>query len=498
LTHIAYQRRAVAYELAARFVFYCTIVADAAPITWLAQSGESHDHAVSTILFITGGHMRRPFLLAATLLLFATTAGAQVTVTPQNASGIYKAGDMVQWTLTQPSSTATQYTYSLRKNGLTSIKQGPLEFVAGKAILEATLAEPGAVFLDIREVSGATAPASGAGRGPGGRGPNAGRIMDGALVDPENLRPTLPRPDDFDDWWAKKLEQLATIPPNPQLEKADAGRSNVEYNKITLNTIEGHKIQGQIARPAAEGKYPALLVLQWAGIYALGKGTVTGRAAEGWLAMNIEPHDIKFDGDAAYYQQLNASDLRDYYHQGNDDREKSYFLRMYLSAYRAVEYLASRPDWDGKTIVLTGTSMGGQQSIVTAGLNSKVTAVIVLVPSSCDATGPTIGRAAGFPDWAAQAQQKKDTKILETSRYFDPVIFASRIKCPALVSMGLYDETSPPVGVYSTFNQIQSTQKEVLPLHSGHQDSGGSQRPYNMRADQWLAALVKGAAVPPK
>jgi len=31
-----------------------------------------------------------------------------------------------------------------------------------------------------------------------------------------------------------------------------------------------------------------------AGIYALGKGR-HGRAAEGWLAMNIEPHDIKID-----------------------------------------------------------------------------------------------------------------------------------------------------------------------------------------------------------
>ena len=440
--------------------------------------------------------MGRPLFLAAALLLLSSAAGAQVTLTPQNTTGIYKAGDKVQWTLDLLLATPATFTYNLRKNGVTSIKQGPLQFVDGITTLETILEEPGAVFLDIRYPGGTPATDTRAGRGAGD-GDGGGRIMDGALVDPASLKPTLPCPDDFDDWWAHKIEQLAAIPPNPQLEKADAGRPDVAYDKITLDTLEGHKIQGQIARPAATGKYPALLILQWAGVYALGKGAVTGRAAGGWLAMNIEPHDCKIDGDQAYYQSLVNGELRDYYHQGNDDREKSYFLRMYLSAYRAVEYLASRPDWDGKTLVLTGTSMGGQQALVLAGLNRKVTAVAVLVPSSCDATGPTIGRAAGFPDWAAQAQQKKDTKILETSRYFDPVNFASRIQCPALVSMGLYDETSPPVGVYCAFNQIQNARKEALPLHSGHQDSNGSQRPFNTRADQWLAALVKGEKVPP-
>jgi cephalosporin-C deacetylase-like acetyl esterase len=39
---------------------------------------------------------------------------------------------------------------------------------------------------------------------------------------------------------------------------------------------------------------------------------------------------------------------------------------MYLGDYRAVEYLASLPDWDGKTLVVMGTSMGGQQSLCVA------------------------------------------------------------------------------------------------------------------------------------
>jgi len=44
---------------------------------------------------------------------------------------------------------------------------------------------------------------------------------------------------------------------------------------------------------------------------------------------------------------------------------------MYLRDSRALDSLMTRPDWDGKTIVLMGTSMGGQQSIVLAGLRPE-------------------------------------------------------------------------------------------------------------------------------
>ncbi len=51
---------------------------------------------------------------------------------------------------------------------------------------------------------------------------------------------------------------------------------------------------------------------------------------------------------------------RNYQTIGDTDREQSYFLNMYLRDSRALDYVLNRPDWDGKTIVPTGGSMGGQ------------------------------------------------------------------------------------------------------------------------------------------
>src|SRR5204862_492240 len=113
---------------------------------------------------------------------------------------------------------------------------------------------------------------------------------------------------------------------------------------------------------------------------------------------------------------------------GNTDRETSYFLNMYLRDYRAIDYLTSRPEWDGKTLVLMGTSMGGQQSLCLAGLHPRVTHLIVHVPSGSDFSGPAHGRSASYPNWPTN-----NPAVVETARYFDAVNFAPRIKATALV-----------------------------------------------------------------
>ena len=192
-----------------------------------------------------------------------------------------------------------------------------------------------------------------------------------------------------------------------------------------MDHINGKHVHGQVAKPSRAGKFPGLVIFQWASPpYPLQKEWVTARAAEGWLAVNIEPHDVAPDQPKAYYDAL-PEELKQYQKIGRDDRDQNYFLQMYLADYRAVEYLASRPDWNGKTLIATGISMGGQQSLCVAALNSKVTGVVVHVPAGADSNGPLHGRASGFPNWPAD-----DPKAMRTGLYFDTVNCAPRIRVP--------------------------------------------------------------------
>jgi len=414
--------------------------------------------------------------------LLSPETAAQIALTPLHGTGVYGVGEKVGWeveVLGLGSASVTQARYTLKRNGLTAYQQGVLDLSSGKAVIETSLDSPGAVFLEVR---------TGDGQG--------GRTLAGALVSPERLGPSVPEPNDLDAFWSARIRRLDEVPANAQVEPNASGRPDVEYFTVRMDHTQGTRVYGQLARPARPGQFPALLILQWAGIYPLEKAWVVDRARAGWLALNIEPHDLPGDRPARFYTEAQKT-LGSYFTQGNTDRDKSYFLRMYLSCYRAAEYLTQRSDWDGRTLVVMGASMGGQQAIVTAALHPKVTAMLACVPSGCDVAGPRHGRAAGFPDWAKEASRRGNDSILTVGGYFDPVHFAPRVTCPCLVGIGLFDEVCPPAGVYAACNQIQGP-KEVVLMNSGHHDQNGSQGPYNRRAEEWLGAMVKGEPVAPR
>ena len=217
--------------------------------------------------------------------------------------------------------------------------------------------------------------------------------------------------------------------------------------------------------PRRTASFLRSILLQYAGVYALNAHAVAARAAEGWLVINVDSHD-KLPSDPS------GNVPRNYQAVGNTDRETSYFLNMYLRDSRALDYLMTRPDWDGKTIVLMGTSMGGQQSMVLAGLRpEKITAVLVCVPAGADANGDLHGRKAGYPNWPSN-----DPKVMNTALYFDPVNFASRIKAPVLAAIGFIDTTSPPAGIWTELNQIPGPERAAADDRIGAQQSHAAER----------------------
>ena len=392
-------------------------------------------------------------------------------------SGIYRIGETVGWSITRaPQAPAHGYRYVIKQNALKVIASGELHFAANVARIEVKGARPEMLYVEIAM-------------------PNKGEppMLLGAAVAPERLRPSVPEPADFDRFWQSKLQLLAAVPAEPVLTAAPSGKAGVEYATIVMRTLDGAHIHGQIARPVGAGRHPALLILQYAGgPYPLQRQWVTDRAAEGWLALNVEPHDVLPDQPQAYYDAL-PTELKNYQTIGREDRNHSYFLRMYLSDYRAIEYLATRPDWDGHTLVVMGTSMGGQQSLCTAALNPRITAVIVNEPSGADSNGEAHGRLTGYPNWPAT-----NARALRTAPYFDTVNCAARIHAPTLVAMGFTDTTAPPAGIWTAFNRISAPKEAVPMVDSPHNNfaTAEQQRPYTERSQQWLAALRAGAGPP--
>ena len=400
------------------------------------------------------------FALALLLALppWLVAADPKVTVTPDVESGIYEPGKTVTWNIQVQDGDAPasgKLFYVVRKGGATEIAKGEAELKEGKAQVTGTRADAGTLLLDVKY------------RAAGGTKDTT--ALGGAVFAPDKVTASTPPPDDFDAFWKEKVAELAAVPMNVQLTPVDVGNAQVEYFKITMDNIRGSKIQGQIARPAGKKDLPALLQVQWAGVYPLHRDWVVGHAKNGWLAMNIIAHDLPIDEKPEFYKEKSEKELRDYPGIGREDREKSYFLKMFLSCYRAVDYLTQREDWNKKALVVHGGSQGGYQAIVTAGFHPAVTAFAANVPAGCDHTGHQVGRSPGWPNFPGRRWPQADAeKIVMTSRYFDAMNFATKINCAGLIGLGLVDPVCPPEGILATVNQMKGPKKVIIMPRADH------------------------------
>src|SRR5205814_10178159 len=128
----------------------------------------------------------------------------------------------------------------------------------------------------------------------GNTGRNNGLYAVGAAVAPTKIGLAAPHPSDFDAFWARKLAEQDKVPMNPVLTPVQTDTSgidrDIQMSTFVLDALGSHA-QGYIAKPAGEGKFPALVLLQYAGVYALNARSVAMRAAEGWLAIDVDAHD---------------------------------------------------------------------------------------------------------------------------------------------------------------------------------------------------------------
>jgi len=126
--------------------------------------------------------------------------------------------------------------------------------------------------------------------------------------------------------------------------------------------------------------------------------------------------------------------------------------------------------WDGETLLVTGGSQGGQLSIVTTALDSRVTAVVCDYPAYCDVTGYLYHRAGGWPRLFTNADEAKPTDI-ETTGYYDAVNFAKRIKVPGSYAWGYNDQVCPPTSTFAAYNMITAPKELILQFDMDHKSS---------------------------
>lgn len=395
--------------------------------------------------------------------------GVDLQVYPDRQTGVYKVGEPIRFGITAAQDgkpISGNVAVRLLKNNTHEIQAADVALDAGKAVVAWKLDEPACLMAEVTlDVGGK---------------PHVARS--GAVADPFKIKPSLPAPQDFDAFWTRQKEKLAAVPMNPRMTPVDEPRKvgygpEVACFDIEMDCIGGKPVRGYYVRPkgARPRSLPAVLSLHSAGIKDSSLQAAWVGAKRNQISLDINAHGLPNGKPAEFYNDLRDGELRGYSSRGMDSPESYYFYGMYMRMVRAIDFLTAQPEWDGKTVTVHGGSQGGGQSVVIAGLDSRVTELTAGVPTFCDLTRYLLGDQQGWP-----GRRPQNEKQQRTLRYYDACNFASRIRARATIRVGLIDRTCPPTGIIAAFNQIPTEKALIILPRGGH---GGTRQSFQNAKD---------------
>ena len=320
---------------------------------------------------------------------------------------------------------------------------------AGKAEVSRTFGRPGFIRCAASaQVGGKKVSASG-----------------GAGAEPEKIVPARPEPADFDAYWAGVKAELNAMPLKvklTQVEPPQKGvRDRVKVYDFEINMPSGRPVRGYLAMPsgAAAKSLPAQVSFHGAGVR--GSSMPVGTALKGRIAIDINAHGIENGKLKEYYENLLKGDLRSYRYDGRTSRDTIYFRGMYQRIYRTLQFVKSLPEWDGRTLIAVGTSQGGGQALVAAGIDPDVTCCVAYVPALCDHGGFAVGRESGWPRFHKE-EGGTSPEVMTAADYIDAVNFARKITgADTVLTTGFIDLSCTPSSVFAAYNVIPSGSKQI-------------------------------------
>lgn len=283
---------------------------------------------------------------------------------------------------------------------------------------------------------------------------------------PEQLKPFTKNPADFDEFWAKNIDDVQKLPlkfTKEKVEKYCTDEFDCYLIKLRVDK-QGHHVYAYLTMPKKAGKYPVVLCPPGAGIKTIKEPMKrTYYVKNGFIRMEMEIHglnpEISTEDFADMSKAFNSTNNA-YLENGLDNRDNYYMKHVYQACVRCIDYLTSLDEWDGKNVIVQGGSQGGALAIITAGLDKRVTQCVANHPALSDMAGYLGDKCGGYPHFNRSNQMLTPDKV-KTMQYYDVVNFARRVKAETYITWGYNDNVCPPTTSYIVYNLI-SAPKEAL------------------------------------
>ena len=377
------------------------------------------------------------------LLFFSFCLVAQINVTTDQNDAYYEVGQTATFNITSQQSGQLNYTLKY-DNFADPIQTGTLNINPGQTLtLTHTASEAGIVICTVTM--------------------NDNNAVTAASFSPYEIEAFEDEPADFDAFWNTQKNILAGVPIDAQVTWHSSTPYSTTY-RVNLGNINNRRVYGYISIPNGPGPFPAVITFPAFGDVA-NTAAPENHMAENVnvISMSVSIHNVEPDEiDPNAYEPDNYV-----------DKDGLYYKNAIMGGVRAIDYIFSRPDFDGQNLGTTGVSQGAGLSTIIAGLDNRVNFLMHSNPVLSQNTGMKYGRATGFPNYIQRSRNEVGTasheaQTIEAVKYYDAIYFAKRYEGPSLTLISYEDVVTPAATSFGVFNALKGPKFLVHSLNLGH------------------------------
>jgi cephalosporin-C deacetylase len=293
-----------------------------------------------------------------------------------------------------------------------------------------------------------------------------------------------PKPDDFDTFWDRSLEEMRALDPEVELVPAEFQTSFAECFHLTFTGAGGARVHAKLMRPR-ELTEPGPAVVMFHGYSGSSGDWVDklGYVAEGYT---VAAMDCRGQGglseDAG---TVKGWTLRGHIVRGLADAlaghpESLLFRNIFLDTAELTNIVMAMDGVDADRVGATGGSQGGALTVACMSLEPRLKLAAPVFPFLSDykrvwEMDQDKDAYAELREWFRRFDPTHDREdeIFNALGYIDVHHLASRTQAEVLWFTGLMDTICPPSTQFAAYNALTSEKSMVLYPDFGHEGLPG-------------------------
>jgi cephalosporin-C deacetylase len=282
-------------------------------------------------------------------------------------------------------------------------------------------------------------------------------------------------PADFDQYWQRTLDELASYAPRPELERLPLRTTDfATLYGVRLTSLGPYRIFGYLSVPAGDGPFPAIYYApKYQSVLEIIPQGTANQQRRAYVTFSLAARGQR-NADTPY-----AAMFPGLLTEGIEDPQTYLFRGIVADSVRGLEFLLSRPEVDPAHVVVVGNDL----ALITAALHPGATHVVA-TPALFYDTVALASKTQAYPleeinDYR-RAHPSRAEALRRTLAYYDLRAFAPRVTAATLLMAG-------PAGSPLDGQALAPLVKALRGPATVHESEQSTYKD-GLYAEQWVAA----------